>query len=61
MRWVRYPFLPSHPQHELAKRQMLGGGTVVTFELDAPESKAKERAFEVPGWVIGDRHLQQPG
>ena len=41
VRWVRYPFLPSHPQHELAKRQMQGGGTVVTFELDAPESGAK--------------------
>lgn len=47
VRWVRYPFLTSHPQHELAKRQMQGGGTVVTFELDAPGSKAKERAFEV--------------
>ncbi len=45
--WVRYPFLPSHPQYELAKRQMLGGGTVVTFELDAPQGKAKQRAFEV--------------
>ncbi|WP_407936484.1 O-succinylhomoserine sulfhydrylase [Lolliginicoccus suaedae] len=44
-RWVRYPFLPSHPQYELAKRQMLGGGTVVTFELDAEDGKA--RAFEV--------------
>ncbi|MBD8507410.1 O-succinylhomoserine sulfhydrylase [Hoyosella sp. G463] len=44
-RWVRYPFLPSHPQYELAKRQMLGGGTVVTFELDAVDGKA--RAFEV--------------
>jgi len=47
VRWVRYPFLPSHPQHDLAKRQMTGGGTVVTFELDAPEGRAKERAFEV--------------
>lgn len=47
VRWVRYPFLSSHPQYELAKRQMQGGGTVVTFELDAPEGKAKERAFEV--------------
>ncbi|MCW4351841.1 O-succinylhomoserine sulfhydrylase [Hoyosella sp. YIM 151337] len=44
-RWVRYPYLPSHPQHDLAKSQMLGGGTVVTFELDAPDGKAK--AFEV--------------
>lgn len=41
--WVRYPFLASHPQFDLAKRQMRGGGTVVTFELDG----GKERAFEV--------------
>lgn len=47
VRWVRYPFLPSHPQHELAKRQMSGGGTVITFELDAPEGEGKQRAFEV--------------
>ncbi len=45
--WVRYPYLPSHPQHDLAKRQMSGGGTVVTFALDAAESAAKQRAFEV--------------
>jgi len=47
VRWVRYPFLASHPQHDLAKRQMAGGGTVVTFELEAPEGRGKERAFEV--------------
>ena len=47
VRWVRYPFLPSHPQHDLAKRQMTGGGTVITFELDVPDSEAKPRAFEV--------------
>ena len=41
--WVKYPFLESHPQFDLAKRQMRGGGTVVTFELDG----GKERAFEV--------------
>jgi cystathionine beta-lyase/cystathionine gamma-synthase len=34
VRSVSYPFLPSHPQHDLAKRQMTSGGTVVTFELD---------------------------
>ncbi len=60
VRWVRYPFLPSHPQHDLAKRQMSGGGTVVTFELEAPEGKAKERAFEVLDKLRADRHLQQP-
>ncbi|HJR25991.1 MAG TPA: PLP-dependent aspartate aminotransferase family protein, partial [Acidimicrobiales bacterium] len=30
---VSYPYLPSHPQHDLAKRQMRNGGTVVTFEV----------------------------
>lgn len=29
---VKYPFLTSHPQHALAKRQMRHGGGVVTFE-----------------------------
>ena len=47
VRWVRYPFLPSHPQYDLAKRQMSGGGTVITFELNAPEGQGKQRAFEV--------------
>jgi cystathionine beta-lyase/cystathionine gamma-synthase len=30
---VSYPFLPSHPQHDLARRQMSAGGVMVTFEL----------------------------
>jgi len=30
---VKYPFLPSHPQYELAKKQMRHGGGVVTFEV----------------------------
>lgn len=47
VRWVRYPYLPSHPQYDLAKRQMSGGGTVVTFALDCPEDVAEQRAFEV--------------
>ena len=29
--WVRYPFLPSHPQYDLARRQMTGGGAIVSF------------------------------
>jgi len=31
--WVAYPGLPSHPQHELAARQMTGFGGMVCFEL----------------------------
>lgn len=30
---VKYPFLPSHPQHALAKKQMKMGGGLVTFEI----------------------------
>ncbi len=30
---VRYPYLPSHPQFELAQRQMSSGGGIVTFEV----------------------------
>ncbi|GAA3954926.1 O-succinylhomoserine sulfhydrylase [Gordonia caeni] len=45
-----YPFLPSHPQYELAREQMSGGGTVITVELadlpgSAGTSTGKERAF----------------
>jgi O-succinylhomoserine sulfhydrylase len=31
--WVKYPFLPSHPQHEIAKKQMKDGGGLFCFEL----------------------------
>ncbi|XP_058736385.1 cystathionine gamma-synthase 1, chloroplastic [Vicia villosa] len=31
---VYYPGLPSHPEHELAMRQMTGFGGVVSFEID---------------------------
>jgi cystathionine gamma-synthase len=35
VRWVRHPFLESHPHVELARRQMSGGSGIVTLELDA--------------------------
>ena len=37
---VVYPWLESHPQHELARRQMSGGGTVVTFEVAGGKAEA---------------------
>ena len=30
---VRYPYLPTHPQYTLARRQMSAGGALVTFKL----------------------------
>jgi O-succinylhomoserine sulfhydrylase len=40
---VLHPWLPSHPQHDLARRQMSGGGSVVTFVIDG----GKDEAFRV--------------
>ncbi len=39
---VRYPGLPSHPQHELAASQMTDFGSLVTFSLEG----GKERCFK---------------
>jgi O-succinylhomoserine sulfhydrylase len=30
---VKYPFLPSHPQYDIAKKMMSNGGGIVTFDL----------------------------
>ena len=39
---VRYPWLASHPGHELARRQMRGGGALLSFEV-AGGADAAER------------------
>jgi O-succinylhomoserine sulfhydrylase len=31
--FVKYPFLPSHPQYDIARKQMSNGGGILTFEL----------------------------
>jgi len=38
---VYYPGLPAHPQHELARRQMNGFGSMISFELGSKEHAAK--------------------
>jgi O-succinylhomoserine sulfhydrylase len=40
---VLYPFRPDHPQHNLARAQMDGGGGIVTFEVEG----GKEGAFRM--------------
>lgn len=46
---VFYPGLPSHPQHELAMRQLSGsGGAVLSFEVRASDpDQGRQRAFHV--------------
>ncbi|MGB6387770.1 MAG: PLP-dependent aspartate aminotransferase family protein [Terriglobales bacterium] len=38
---VFYPGLPDHPQHELAKRQMSGFGSMISFETGSLENANK--------------------
>ena len=38
---VNYPFLSSHPQHALARRQMKGGGGLLSFELNGTPEQAQ--------------------
>ncbi|HUP59238.1 MAG TPA: cystathionine gamma-synthase [Thermoanaerobaculia bacterium] len=38
---VNYPGLPDHPQHELARRQMNGFGSMISFELGSKENAKK--------------------
>jgi methionine-gamma-lyase len=37
VRQVNYPGLPSHPQHETARRQMKGFGGVISFDVGSAE------------------------
>ncbi len=50
VRRTLYPGLASHPQHELARRQMQAGSTLVAFHVGSGANGGdgdKERAFEV--------------
>ena len=38
---TRYPFLKSHPQHQLALTQTRGGGGIVTFEMNGNLENAR--------------------
>jgi cystathionine gamma-lyase len=42
VRMVIYPGLASHPQHQLARKQMSGFGGIVSFELNGGVENAKE-------------------
>lgn len=40
--WIKYPFLPSHPQYDIAKKQMSNGGGIVCFELKGGLASGKK-------------------
>lgn len=41
VRRVHYPFLKSHPEHDVAHQQMSGGGGMVTFEVNGTGEDAR--------------------
>jgi O-succinylhomoserine sulfhydrylase len=41
LEFVKYPFLASHPQHHLAKKQMKHGGGIITLTLKGGLERAK--------------------
>jgi cystathionine gamma-lyase len=44
---VYYPGLPTHPQYELARRQMSGFGGMLSFVLEGPQERALDFAHRL--------------
>ena len=64
--FVRYPGLPSHPQYELARKQMQDFGTMVTFELRGDRASAARftealQLFAIAASLGSTESLVQPG
>lgn len=51
---VYYPGLPSHPGHEVAKKQMTGFGGMVSFELDGTLEEASEFVSSLTYFALGE-------
>ena len=51
---VNYPGLRSHPQHELAKRQMRAFGGMLSFELKGGEAAAKRMAARTKMFALAE-------
>ncbi len=42
---IFFPYLEESPQFNLAKKQMLGGGNIISFELTSKKNNEKEKSF----------------
>lgn len=51
---VHYPGLPSHPQHELAARQMRGFGGMVSFEVAGGADAARRMAESTRYFLLAE-------
>lgn len=54
---VNYPGLPSHPQHELARKQMMGFGAMLSFEVagggQAADALVERLQIFIPALSLG--------
>ena len=56
--WLKYPFLPSHPQYDIAVKQMKNGGGIFCFELKGGLESGKkflnnlQMFLLLPTWAI---------
>ncbi len=51
---VRYPFLPSHPQFALARKQMKSGSGIFVAELDCSAEKALEFCRQLKYFTLAE-------
>ena len=51
---VRYPGLPSHPHHALARTQMRDFGGMISFEVAGSEEDAREVVSATSIWQLGE-------
>ena len=51
---IYYPGLPSHPQHELAKRQMSGFGGIISFEIKGGLKSARSFLTKVKLFALAE-------
>jgi cystathionine gamma-synthase len=52
--WVRYPFLKSHPQYDLAVKQMKAGSGIITTELHCSKENALEFCKELSLFTMAE-------
>lgn len=51
---VIYPGLPSHPQHEIARRQMRRSGGMISFEITGGEHSARRMLQDIPLFSVAE-------
>lgn len=66
VRAVHFPWLPTHRQHALARKQMHDSGSIVTFELAGDRERARRFAnalqlFAISASLGSTESLVQPG